>query len=73
MSDIPYNSPSTDIPWAPDVTHGSVPFAASNNPGPLTAPMAQGMNHPGTKQAPNPPFESLGPFNSPKRTNVNNG
>lgn len=73
MSDIPFDSPTKGIPWATDVPHGNVPFAASNNPGPLTAPSAQGMNHPETKQAPNPPYENIGPFNSPRRVNVNNG
>lgn len=49
------------------------PLVASNDPGPMAGPSAQGTNHPGTKQAPQTPYEDKGPFNSPRQTNVNNG
>lgn len=49
------------------------PLVASNDPGPEAGPSAQGTNHPGTRQAPQKPYQDKGPFNSPRQVNTNNG
>ncbi len=49
------------------------PLRPSNDPGPEAAPSAQSTNHPGVKEAPQKSYESKGPFNGIRGTNVNNG